>query len=119
MVVKILGGSCPVDAACVLEDFWGGSGLLARSEQLVLRNGLNRAGDDAVHGFEYHVGTHSHQAVINHLDIVVTSDGTAALLDHITRVNLVLEEEGRHTGFLVTVHHRPVDGGSTAVAGQQ
>ena len=50
--------------------------------------------------------------------VILTSYGTTALLDDIARVNLVFEEEGRYTRFTVSVHHCPVDGRSTAIAGQ-
>ena len=119
MVVQRLGRTAPVDAAGVLEDFGSRGGLLTSSQQLVLGDGLDGACDDSIYGFEHHVGTHDHQAVMDDFDIIVAANGAAALLDNVARVNLVLKEKGGHAGLGVTVHHSPVDGSGTAVTGQQ
>ena len=88
-------------------------------EELFLRNGFGGAGDDFLNGAYNKVGAHFHHAVVDGAGIVLGQNGDALLQDDAACVNVVVQEEGGHAGFLVPVDDSPVDGGGTAVLRQQ
>ena len=117
-VVDALHGLVPVDAARFLEDF-GSRFQFARHAHLLLRDAVDGAVQNGVHGFGHQLAAQHHQLVVNDAHVVRIGNGDAYLLDDLARINFMLQEEGRDARLRLAVDDGPVDGRSSAVLGQQ
>lgn len=113
-VVEVEGGVTGVEAAGVFEDFGCGAGGGV---------GLGGGGDATLlyqcDGAEDEVGAEVHEAVVEGAGGVGGGDGGGGAEYDVACVDFVTEEEGGDAGLRVAVDYRPVDGGCSAIFGEE
>lgn len=109
---------CPVYLACFAENLGCWTKLL-RFGKLFLWNGLDVALSDVLDGLENEFRTKHHEAVVNVLDVVVWTNGDSLLLDDLSGVDVLVEEECCDACLGVAIDDCPVDWGCSTILWQK
>ena len=94
---------------------------LSGRHQLFLRDTLRTTvgSHDAFQRLQTDLRTQVHQSVVDVFHIGAVRNVEGLLHDDAPRIDVLVEEEGRHTRLCLTVDDRPVDRGRTAILGQE
>ena len=84
-----------------------------------LRNTFHCTGKNGIYGFYHQATAQQHQFVVDDTHVVRIGNGYPYLLDNLTGVNLMFQEESGDARFRITINHRPVDGGCAAILRKQ
>ena len=84
-----------------------------------LRDGLCCASGQVIHRLHEQMLSSVEQSVMNITCGVVGANRNLHLAQHVARVNLVFEQESGRARGRFPVEHGPVDGGRSAILGQQ
>lgn len=76
-------------------------------------------GQHQVDGLQGQSSSEIHQSVIDILHVGICRDGERFLEDDAARIDILVEEEGRHARLGLAIDDGPVDGSRTTILGQE
>ena len=117
-IVNTLHRAVPVNTTSIFEDFRCRT-QFTHDGHFFLRNTFHCTGKNGIYGFYHQATAQQHQFVVDDTHVVRIGNGYPYLLDNLTGVNLMFQEESGDARFRITINHRPVDGGCAAILRKQ